>query len=75
MKITQSLRKSKGEPLESEETADPFNPENFTLINVDDSLLTPEQVCLITIILLQQFHFKVAAGLSIYALITEQNHC
>lgn len=46
VKVTQSLRKAKGEQFESEEKADPSNAEKYTLINIDDSMLTPEQVCL-----------------------------
>lgn len=49
-KVTQSLRKAKGEPkgeqVEMEEKADPSAAEKYPLINVPDNMLTPEQVCL-----------------------------
>lgn len=43
VKTTQSLRKAKGEQIENEEKADTSNAEKYNLINVDDSMLTPEQ--------------------------------
>ncbi|KAK2984334.1 hypothetical protein RJ640_009363 [Escallonia rubra] len=42
-KTTQSLRKYKGE-LENEEKADLSAAEKYTLINIPDNILTPEQV-------------------------------
>ncbi|KAK3006580.1 hypothetical protein RJ639_016231 [Escallonia herrerae] len=42
-KTTQSLRKYKGE-LENEEKADLSAAEKYTLINIPDNMLTPEQV-------------------------------
>lgn len=48
MKVTQSLRKAKGEPkgeqAEIEEKNDPAINEKFPLINVPDNMLTAEQV-------------------------------
>lgn len=48
-KVTQSLRKAKGEPkgdqTEAEEKTDPATNERFPLINIPDNMLTPEQVC------------------------------
>jgi hypothetical protein len=50
VKVTQSLRKAKGEPkgdlAEAEEKTDPATGEKFPLINIPDDMLTPEQVCL-----------------------------
>lgn len=43
-KATQSLRKAKGEPVESVEKMDPSSAEKYNLINVPDEMLTPEQV-------------------------------
>ncbi|KAL2558137.1 Actin-related protein 5 [Forsythia ovata] len=43
-KATQSLRKSKGEPVESVEKTDPSATEKYNLINVPDEALTPEQL-------------------------------
>jgi hypothetical protein len=49
-KVTQSLRKAKGEPkgdqAEAEEKTDLATSEKFPLINIPDDMLTPEQVCL-----------------------------
>lgn len=45
VKTTQSLRKAKGEQIEIEK-AETSNTEKYNLINVDDSMLTPEQVCI-----------------------------
>lgn len=48
-KVTQSLRKAKGEPkgeqAEIDEKTDIATSEKFPLINVPDNMLTPEQVC------------------------------
>ncbi|XP_018814484.1 actin-related protein 5-like isoform X2 [Juglans regia] len=48
LKVTQSLRKSKGEPkgdqAESEEKTDPATNEKFPLVNIPDSMLTTEQL-------------------------------
>ncbi|XP_030928671.1 actin-related protein 5 isoform X1 [Quercus lobata] len=47
-KVTQSLRKAKGEPkgdqVEAEEKTDPATNERFPLINIPDNMLTPEQL-------------------------------
>ncbi|KAK4579202.1 hypothetical protein RGQ29_029038 [Quercus rubra] len=47
-KVTQSLRKAKGEPkgdqAEAEEKTDPATNERFPLINIPDNVLTPEQL-------------------------------
>lgn len=43
-KATQSLRKAKGESVESVEKTDPSAAEKYNLINVPDEDLTPEQV-------------------------------
>jgi actin-related protein 5 len=42
VKVTQSLRKTKGGQEEIE--PDVFNAEKFTLIDIPDNMLTPEQV-------------------------------
>ncbi|KAL6580088.1 Actin-related protein 5 [Orobanche minor] len=44
VKATQSLRKAKGEPVESVEKMDPSSTERYNLINVPDETLTPEQL-------------------------------
>lgn len=48
-KVTQSLRKARGEPknepAESDENTDSLNNEKYPLMNVPDDILTPEQVC------------------------------
>ncbi|KAI3458682.1 hypothetical protein Pfo_015345 [Paulownia fortunei] len=43
-KATQSLRKAKGEPVESVEKMDTSSTEKYNLINVPDEMLTPEQL-------------------------------
>ncbi|KAG1339243.1 actin-related protein 5-like [Cocos nucifera] len=43
-KITQSLRKAKGEPNETEERIDASLAEKYPLTNVPDDMLTPEQL-------------------------------
>lgn len=46
-KVVQSLRKTKGEPKNEQaetEKADSSNNEKYTLINIPDDMLTPEQV-------------------------------
>lgn len=44
VKVTQSLRKAKGEQDEVEENPEVSNSEKYTLIDVPDNMLTPEQV-------------------------------
>ncbi|KAL5986969.1 Actin-related protein 5 [Asimina triloba] len=44
VRITQSLRKAKGEPLEVDEKIEPSSAEKYQLLNVPDDMLTPEQV-------------------------------
>ncbi|KAA8539478.1 hypothetical protein F0562_026170 [Nyssa sinensis] len=44
VKVTQSLRKAKGEQVESEEKTDPSASEKYTLIDIPDNMLTPEQL-------------------------------
>lgn len=43
-RITQSLRKARGEPSESEDKSDASLSEKYYLINIPDSNLTPEQL-------------------------------
>lgn len=43
-KVTQSLRKSKGEQVEVEEKMDSSTAEKYNLVNVPDEALTPEQL-------------------------------
>ncbi|KAK6933159.1 Actin family [Dillenia turbinata] len=43
-KVTQSLRKAKGEQVESEAKADPSATEKFPLVNIPDEMLTLEQL-------------------------------
>lgn len=45
LRVTQSLRKAKGEPDESEDKMDEASlAEKFPLVNIPDDMLTPEQV-------------------------------
>ncbi|KVI06953.1 hypothetical protein Ccrd_014688, partial [Cynara cardunculus var. scolymus] len=44
VKVTQSLRKAKGEQDEIEEKPDPSTTEKYTLIDIPDNMLTPEQL-------------------------------
>lgn len=50
LKATQSLRKAKGEPVESMEKSDPFSENKYNLISVPDEMLTPEQVLLFPVV-------------------------
>ena len=43
-KATQSLRKAKGEPVESVEKSDSSSVDRYNLISIPDEMLTPEQV-------------------------------
>lgn len=43
-KVSQSLRKARGEPSDSEERVDVLSAEKFPLIGIPDEKLTPEQV-------------------------------
>ncbi|XP_052186914.1 actin-related protein 5 isoform X2 [Diospyros lotus] len=43
-KVTQSLRKAKGEQVETEEKTEPSTAEKYSLINIPDNMLTPEQL-------------------------------
>ncbi|KAJ0525509.1 putative Actin family, ATPase, nucleotide binding domain-containing protein [Helianthus annuus] len=44
VKVTQSLRKAKGEQEEVEEKPEISNSEKYTLIDIPDNMLTPDQV-------------------------------
>ncbi|KAK9070513.1 hypothetical protein SSX86_010915 [Deinandra increscens subsp. villosa] len=44
VKVTQSLRKAKGEQNEIEERPEISNSDKYTLIDIPDNMLTPEQV-------------------------------
>lgn len=43
-RVTQSLRKARGEPFESEDKSDTSLSEKYSLVNVPDSMLTSEQL-------------------------------
>lgn len=43
-KLSQTLRKAKGEPVEVEASYEPSLEEKYPLINVPDNMLTPDQV-------------------------------
>ncbi|KAH6827235.1 actin-related protein 5 [Perilla frutescens var. hirtella] len=43
-KATQSLRKAKGEPIESVEKSDPSSADRYNLISIPDEMLTPDQI-------------------------------
>ncbi|XP_020524009.1 actin-related protein 5 isoform X2 [Amborella trichopoda] len=43
-RVTQSLRKAKGEPVEVEEKTESPSSEKYPLINIPDHMLTPEQL-------------------------------
>lgn len=58
-KATQSLRKAKGEPVESVEKMDASSSEKYNLISVPDEMLTPEQVLLYMLLLISSFLYKV----------------
>ena len=45
LKVTQSLRKAKGESNGNEENADASGADKYPLVSVPDEMLTPEQVC------------------------------
>ena len=48
LKVSQSLRKAKGEPKSEQaetEKVDSTANEKYSLINIPDDMLTPEQVC------------------------------
>lgn len=57
-KVTQSLRKSKGEQVETEEKAESSMAEKYNLINVPDDVLTPEQVWMFPIYFLKSSMLK-----------------
>lgn len=69
MKVTQSLRKAKGEPKgeqsEIDEKTDLSANEKFPLINVPDNMLTPEQVW-ITWLIIYLIILKFVGMLLIY---------
>ncbi|KAF9626725.1 hypothetical protein IFM89_038899 [Coptis chinensis] len=44
VRVTQSLRRSKGEPIEVEEKTESSATEKYPLINISDNMLSPEQV-------------------------------
>ncbi|XP_058109598.1 actin-related protein 5 isoform X2 [Magnolia sinica] len=44
VRVTQSLRKAKGEPLEIDEKVESPSAEKFQLLGVPDNMLTPEQL-------------------------------
>lgn len=44
VKVSQSLRKAKGEQVENEDKTDPSTAEKYTLLNIPDNMLTPDQV-------------------------------
>ncbi|RWR95406.1 actin-related protein 5-like protein isoform X1 [Cinnamomum micranthum f. kanehirae] len=44
LRITQSLRKAKGEQLDLDEKIEPPSAEKYPLLNIPDNMLTPEQV-------------------------------
>jgi actin-related protein 5 len=46
LKVTQSLRKAKGESNGNEENADASGADKYPLVSVPDEMLTPEQVCI-----------------------------
>jgi hypothetical protein len=47
LKVTQSLRKAKGESNGNEENADASGADKYPLVSVPDEMLTPEQVCVL----------------------------
>lgn len=44
LRVTQSLRKAKGEPLEIDEKIEPQSSEKYPLLYIPDNMLTPEQL-------------------------------
>jgi hypothetical protein len=47
LKVTQSLRKAKGESNGNEVNADASGADKYPLVSVPDEMLTPEQVCVL----------------------------
>lgn len=58
-KATQSLRKAKGEQIETEEKMDSSTSEKYNLVNVPDETLTPDQVCVLIACFLINLYLKV----------------
>lgn len=46
VKVAQSLRKAKGEQADNEEKTDPTSTEKYSMVDIPDNMLTPEQVCI-----------------------------
>lgn len=44
LKVSQSLKKAKGEQKDNDDKAEPSTAEKFPLINIPDNMLTPEQL-------------------------------
>ncbi|KAF7145488.1 hypothetical protein RHSIM_Rhsim04G0164300 [Rhododendron simsii] len=44
VKVTQSLRKAKGEQADTEEKTDPTSTEKYSMVDTPDNMLTPEQL-------------------------------
>ncbi|KAE9465274.1 hypothetical protein C3L33_02818, partial [Rhododendron williamsianum] len=44
VKVTQSLRKAKGEQADTEEKTDPTSTEKYSMVDIPDNMLTPEQL-------------------------------
>ncbi|KAH7855096.1 hypothetical protein Vadar_021202 [Vaccinium darrowii] len=44
VKVTQSLRKAKGEQADTEEKTDPSLTEKYSMVDIPDNMLTPEQL-------------------------------
>lgn len=55
LRITQSLRKAKGEQLDLDEKIEPPSAEKYPLLNIPDNMLTPEQVFVVLLLLIYSY--------------------
>lgn len=59
LRVTQSLRKAKGEQLELDEKIEPPSAEKYPLLNIPDNMLTPEQVSKVLLLLIYGYMLLV----------------
>lgn len=55
LRITQSLRKAKGEQLDLDEKIESPSAEKYPLLNIPDNMLTPEQVSIVLLLLIYSY--------------------
>lgn len=51
-KVSQSLRKTRGEQMDVEEKPEASDAEKYPLLNTPDDMLTPEKVCLYRLLII-----------------------